>query len=291
MHPRPNARGRTSLEPHPPLGSTQQEQLPRFRTPSQPARLDRVTLRVTSLIGHTAACQWTLATTRRPGRTNRSTKVHKALRITGHGVAEIFLRKQRLRGTPQQKFIRSRCQVLFKTQQTRKHPAHVGVENRNALRKTKCRDGPRGGSADAGQSRQLVRSTRKSPAVLCNNLLSTTVQIAGTRVIAEPTPKAHYLVLTGRRQSCDIWKPREETRVIVEDSGHLRLLQHDLGQPDFVGIPSLLPGQMVAPMLRLPSDYKFCNALFADIAHADTSWPSMAAVSTAGKAMSLEVRS
>ena len=51
-----------------------------------------------------------------------------------------------------------------------------------------------------------------------------------------------------------IGKTLKEARVIAQHGRDLGLLQHDLGQPDPVGIARALPGQATAAMAALPLD-------------------------------------
>ena len=48
-----------------------------------------------------------------------------------------------------------------------------------------------------------------------------------------------------RGERCDIRKALDETLIVRNDGRHLRLLQHDLGDPDAVRRALLLPGKIV----------------------------------------------
>src|SRR5665811_1071709 len=80
-----------------------------------------------------------------------------------------------------------------------------------------------------------------------------TVQISTTRVIAQPAPVRQHLLLAGGGKSCNSRERSDEALVIGNDGRDLRLLQHDLGQPDKVS-PGTLPRQTVTAMLTLPVD-------------------------------------
>ena len=62
------------------------------------------------------------------------------------------------------------------------------------------------------------------------------VQVAGAGVIAEPLPGMQHLVERGRGQRANIGKARHELVKIGADRRDRRLLQHDLAEPDAVGI-------------------------------------------------------
>ena len=84
--------------------------------------------------------------------------------------------------------------------------------------------------------------------------LRTAMQVARSRVVAEPRPVFEDGLDRRRGQRPDIGKALEKTLVVGNHRRHLRLLQRDLGQPDAVGIAGVLPGQVMAAALTLPAD-------------------------------------
>ena len=62
------------------------------------------------------------------------------------------------------------------------------------------------------------------------------------------------VILRGGSEAGDIGEALHEAPVIADDSRYLRLLQHDLGHPDGIGVPRVLPGQVMATVLSLPLD-------------------------------------
>ncbi|MNI91098.1 hypothetical protein D3C73_1487140 [compost metagenome] len=80
------------------------------------------------------------------------------------------------------------------------------------------------------------------------------MQVAGAGVVAQPRPIRHHVFLRGGGKRGHVRKALQETFVIRNHRGHLRLLQHDLGQPDPIRVTCVLPGQIVAAMLALPGN-------------------------------------
>src|SRR3546814_15864948 len=78
------------------------------------------------------------------------------------------------------------------------------------------------------------------------------VQIAGAGVIAQTGPVRHHFVLLRAGKGLHIGETRQESLVVPYDGRHLRLLQHDFGQPDPIWIAGVLPGQAVPPRFLLP---------------------------------------
>ena len=108
-------------------------------------------------------------------------------------------------------------------------------------------DGGGGVIADAGQRAQLRFARRKCAAVMINHRTSAGVQVASARVVTETGPNFEYVA---ERRGCErahVGPASQEFCVIWRDRPHGRLLQHDLGQPNAVGVGPLAarrsPGQ------------------------------------------------
>lgn len=63
-----------------------------------------------------------------------------------------------------------------------------------------------------------------------------------------------YVVYGRISQLVQSGKALHKPQVIIDYRGYLGLLQHDLANPDAVGIDLLLPGQIVTAVLLLPCD-------------------------------------
>jgi hypothetical protein len=63
-----------------------------------------------------------------------------------------------------------------------------------------------------------------------------------------------YAIDRGCGQCGDVGKRGQESLVVRDHRGDLRLLQHDLRKPDSIGIARALPWQIVAAVLALPRD-------------------------------------
>ena len=79
------------------------------------------------------------------------------------------------------------------------------------------------------------------------------MQITRAGVIAQARPQVQHFVERGRGQTADIGKATHEALVIADHGGDLRLLQHDLRNPDSIGGALALPGQIMAPVARVPA--------------------------------------
>ncbi len=76
------------------------------------------------------------------------------------------------------------------------------------------------------------------------------MEVPGPRVISEPFPG---LQNPFKRRLCKIvdrWEGLQELFVIRDDGCHLGLLEHDLRDPDCIGIPGFSPGKVSAVLMK-----------------------------------------
>src|SRR5262249_26551148 len=94
---------------------------------------------------------------------------------------------------------------------------------------------------------------RKYAAVSLSHLPRGSMQVLGAAVIAEPFPGAKNIPFRGGRQGRQRGKSLDETLVKSDNRRHLRLLQHDLADPDWVGI-SIFPPWKRAVVSSKPTE-------------------------------------
>ncbi len=78
------------------------------------------------------------------------------------------------------------------------------------------------------------------------------MQIAGAGVVAEPGPQMQHLIERGVCQIGHGRKTRHKALKVGDNGSDLRLLQHHLGEPYFVGCFFSLPGQGFTPVFVVP---------------------------------------
>ena len=183
-------------------------------------------------------------------QTHRGAQIHQRLGVARHVGAS--RRQQVLRQGPQGALVLGHRQVIAKAQHPREQALDVAIQNRRPLLKAKRRDRSRGRAANAGQGLQVLCAARKRAAKLRHHRLRALVQVARTAVVTQATPQGQHLVLIGRRQGRHVGKARQKAGKVLQHRAHLRLLQHDLGQPNAVGVLRVLPRQALPPMLALP---------------------------------------
>ena len=97
-----------------------------------------------------------------------------------------------------------------------------------------------------GRRGELVGAFGKARAGPCGDGAGAGDQIAGARVVAEPRPGGHDVVVLGGREIANARPARDEALEIGRDGLHRRLLQHDLRKPHAIGIGA----DAEAPLLR-----------------------------------------
>ena len=136
----------------------------------------------------------------------------------------------------------------------RQHAADVAVEDRASHAERERGDRRSGRTADTGERRDRLRIARKVAAMPLHDRLRRRVQVMRAPVVAESAPVLEYPVEWRQRERANVGKGREELLVVRNDRRDLRLLQHDLGQPDPVGVARVLPRKVVAAVRPLPRD-------------------------------------
>ncbi|CUJ29983.1 Uncharacterised protein [Achromobacter xylosoxidans] len=199
-------------------------------------------------IGDRAALAGRLA-----ARTEGGAQVHQALRVGGHVQAGRGLDLGVGQG-PQALLDLAPGGVAGDAEVTGEDALDVAVQDGRALAIGEGGDGGGGRAADAGQGGDGFGAGGEVAIPVARDLLGAAVQVAGAGVVAQAGPVGHHVFLGGGGQRGHVGKALQEAFVVGDHRGHLRLLQHDLGEPDAVGIPGVLPGEIVAAVLALPGD-------------------------------------
>ena len=250
----PDALGRPAFQPDRAVGPAQQQPPPFDRAALELARADREFSSPGLRTGQAQTRAGTGAAVRLAARAQARAQVHQALGPGHHLVMTGCCRQQVLRQRPEPALLRQRGQVAVEGQQPRQHALDVAVEDRDPLAEAESRDRRCGRAANAGQGLQLLGAGREGTAPLLDHGLGAAMQVARAAVIAQPAPERQHCLLRRGGQGADIGKTLEEARVIAQHGRDLGLLQHDLGQPDPVGIARALPGQAAAAVAALPLD-------------------------------------
>ncbi|KAM3426055.1 hypothetical protein NHJ13734_009699 [Beauveria thailandica] len=125
---------------------------------------------------------------------------------------------------------------------------HVAVDHRRGSPERDARDGPHRVPPDAGGLvREVARRRREqaSHGAVGDGQLGGLVYARRPAVVAEAAPGGEHVVGAGGREVLDRRPPLHPPVSVLDDDGHARLLQHDLGDPDIVRAPLQRPPQRV----------------------------------------------
>ncbi len=179
---------------------------------------------------------------RRRRRADGRAKLHQALvEIAGRGRGG-ERRHQRAGVRPQRLSARGRFDVVLDGEHATEHARDIAVDEGCALAERDRRDGSRGVRPDAGHAAQLGRGAREL--ALVAHGLGAGMQVACSRVVAEARPDLEYVVERRGRERRHRREPRHPALPVGDHGGDARLLQHDLADPDRVGIARAAPRQV-----------------------------------------------
>ena len=118
----------------------------------------------------------------------------------------------------------------------RHHPLDIAIKHRMGQIERDGGDRRRRIRPDARQFQQRIMIRREAAAMLCHHRTRAFQQVAGAGVIAKARPFGHHIGILCRGKGRHIRPAGGEPREIVFYRGDSRLLQHDLAQPDAVGV-------------------------------------------------------
>jgi len=130
-----------------------------------------------------------------------------------------------------------------KIKQARQNASSVGFDNWNLLIKGEGRDGIGRVTTDTGKFTDCREVARKSAFMAILYGFRNRMQVASSRVITETLPRVEDVTFRSPGEGGEIWEASEPLFIIRDNGGNLSLLEHELGDEDGVGVPSLAPGE------------------------------------------------
>jgi hypothetical protein len=147
--------------------------------------------------------------------------------------------------------------------QTRQNASSVGFDDRDGPIKGECCNGIGSVTADAGQCSHRRETEREPAAGLVLHGYRNRVQIARPRVITQALPCVQDVAFGSPSQRAEIGEAPEPVIIIRDNRGNLRLLEHDLGDEDGVGVASLAPRKNAA-LLVIPVRERRLELIFSE---------------------------
>ena len=155
-------------------------------------------------------------------------------------------RQQRVGDAPQFVLRLRRAWIACDATMAREHALHVAVEDRGAGPERERGDRRRRRAPDPGQRGERFDIAGKRAAMLGDNRLRRRMQVMRATVVAQSAPVLEHAIFRSCGQRAHIGECGEKPLVIRDDGRDLRLLQHDLREPDPVRVARVLPRQVVA---------------------------------------------
>src|SRR5262249_46530295 len=128
----------------------------------------------------------------------------------------------------------------------------VRFDNRNGLIKRKGRQRVGGVFANPRQFLHFVDPRRKSPAISIQHEFRGRTEISLARVVAEPLPGAENRTFSCAGESREAGEAAQPLFIIRQHRCDLRLLKHELGNENGVGIAGAAPGK-IATVFVIPT--------------------------------------
>ncbi len=132
------------------------------------------------------------------------------------------------------------------TKDSKKHSSDVCIDRRCATPIRKAGDGASRVWPDSGKLLEGNRVIGDVTVVFGDDRLCEAVQVGRAAVIPQPFPRFPHALGLRPRQRSHSRKSFNKPRVVVGDSRHLRLLQHELRYQNAVGVPRRTPRQVSA---------------------------------------------
>ena len=169
----------------------------------------------------------------RPAHTRA--QIHQSLRVIAGPDAGRQFRRQRTDALPR------RRQCFGDAEQPGDDPFHIAIHHRRRPVEGDGGDGGGGVGADAGKCLEFLCGFGEVSGEVSAYRLGASLQVAGAGVIAKPLPGVQHIVEACLGERADVRPTHREGSEIGDHRGDGGLLQHDLGEPDAVGIGAPAP--------------------------------------------------
>ena len=124
------------------------------------------------------------------------------------------------------------------------HAQHVAVHGRGRQIETDRADRPGGVVSDPGQGPDGCIVMREDAVELRRHSLRGFLQVSHPGIVAQPLPELVQQLGIRRGQRRQLRHGGQKAGIVALDGLHAGLLEHDLREPDVIGLPVLPPGQV-----------------------------------------------
>src|SRR5216683_3773505 len=189
------------------------------------------------------------AAARRPRGAPRGPEVHQGLVV----VVGLARWHQRAGQVPHRLLPAQPRQAARAQEHAAEHPADIGVDDRHRPPVGEASHRAGGVAADPPHRPQRLLVVGQPPAVARDRLARDAVQVERPDVVPERVPEPLHVIGGGGGERLERRVAIEELVVLGHHPIDLRLLQHDLGDQDVIGILGAPPRQ-IAPVPGIPGE-------------------------------------
>lgn len=143
--------------------------------------------------------------------------------------------------------------VFHAIKKAAEHALHIAVKNRMQLIAGDACNGRRRVRADTGIRAQSLIVDRHGFQAFGVHLPGGSMQVTGALIVAQSLPVLQHLVRIGQRKRAEVGEPSNKAIIRWQHGCDTCLLQHDLRDPDAIGITAATEGQ-IPLVLSIPVD-------------------------------------
>jgi len=183
-------------------------------------------------------------------RTDGGAQIHDRLGIVGHArVRRVFIGE-----SPKFLFDGALGHWSLDGVIACQHALDVAIENGVTLSIGERQNGAGSRWTDAGEMGHVLEAARKARVVFARDDACRGMQVARPRVVAEAGPEMQNTVEPRLRERLDVRKAFKKALEVGDNRRDLGLLQHDLRDPDCIGVARSLPWQPLATVPVIPGE-------------------------------------
>ena len=193
---------------------------------------------------------WIASATKFFHRTNLATRTARGANEGAqihHRVLEItraFCGNELCRSIPQFLPTGGRIDWRANIEKAAENASGIGFDQGQGLVESEYANGVGSVTANPRQRFQLIGSNRKFPARFFDDGFSATVKITRPRIISEALPCLQNVRFSRSGKRAESGEASQPPIIVRDDGCDLRLLKHDFGNEDGIGIASLAPGKI-----------------------------------------------
>ena len=157
-------------------------------------------------------------------------------------IARVFSGNELCRSSPQPLPAEGRIDWRANIKKAGENASGVGFDDGQGFAESENCDGIRRVKADTRQRFQLIGIIRESSAKFFDDYFGTVVEMAGRAIVTQALPGVENVRFSRTGKGANSREPAQPSIIVRDNSAGLRLLEHDFGNEDAIGIEGPAPG-------------------------------------------------